>query len=94
MSSAQRISSLRRRPRWLLVNLLPLHERSAYWTVQSIGTAFCPYRIQRSQEFFTELERLGYQVEDKWENLEKKCWIAFEPDYSLDRYYGAALKLK
>ncbi len=91
---AERIASLRRRPRWLLVNLLPLHEQSAYWTVQGIGTAFCPYRIQHAQTFFTDLERLGYRVMDKWENLEKDCWVAFEPEHSLDRYYGAALKLE
>jgi len=91
---AERIASLARRPRWILVNLLPLHDQFAYWTVQSIGTAFCPYRIQRSQNFFADLEQLGYQVEDKWTNLDKSCWVAFEPERSLDRYHGAALKLR
>ena len=90
----QRIASLAQRPRWILVNLLPLHDELAYWTVQSIGTAFCPYRIQRSPSFFADLEQLGYQVEDKWTNLDKACWVAFEPKHSLDRYYGAALKLR
>ena len=91
---AQRIATLSQRPRWLLINLLPLHERSAYWTVQSIGTAYCPYRIQHAQSFFADLERLGYRVHDKWENIDKSCWIAFEPEHSLDRYYGAALRLE
>jgi len=91
---AELIAPLRRRPRWVLVNLLPLHEQSAYWTVQSIGTAFCPYRIQHSQTFFRDLERLGYRVLDRWENLEKECWVAFDAEHSLDRYHGAALKLE
>jgi putative methyltransferase (TIGR04325 family) len=90
---AEKIAGLSRRPRWLLLNLLPLHESRAYWTVQSIGTAFCPYRIQSSQAVFADLGRLGYRVQDRWENLEKSCWIAFEPGYSLDRYHGAALRL-
>ena len=90
---AQRIASLKRRQRWLLVNLLPLHPRFHYWTVQSIGTAFCPYRIQHSETFFSDLARLGYRLEDRWENLEKECWVAFEPEHSLDRYHGAALRL-
>jgi putative methyltransferase (TIGR04325 family) len=90
---AQRLAGLKRRPKWLLVNLLPLHQQLDYWTVQSIGTAFCPYRIQREQTFFADLEQLGYRVEDKWENPEKSCWIAFEPEHSLDRYHGAALRL-
>ncbi len=89
---ADLIASLTRPPPWLLVNLLPLHERLSYWTVQSIRTAYCPYRIQQSQTFFSDVERLGYRLVDRWENLDKDCWIAFEPEYSLDRYYGAAFK--
>jgi len=90
---AQRVASLRQRPRWLLVNVVPLHERFSFWTVQCIGTAFCPYRIQRMQTFFSELEQLGYRVLDIWENPDTECWIAFEPKYSLDHYSGAALRL-
>jgi putative methyltransferase (TIGR04325 family) len=91
---AQRLTVLKQRPRWVLVNLLPLHARFDYWTVQSIGTAFCPYHIQRTQPFFADLEALGYQLEDSWENLEKKCWVAFDPEHTLDRYHGAALRLR
>jgi putative methyltransferase (TIGR04325 family) len=91
---AQRLAALRDKPRWLFVNLLPLHERRAYWTVQSIGTAFCPYRIQHAKTFFAELAALGYELLDTWENPEKSCWIAFEPEHSLDRYHGAALRLR
>jgi len=89
----QRLASLRQKPRWVLVNLLPLHPRYDYWTVQSIGTAFCPYHIQQSDAFFSTIEQLGYSRIDTWENLEKDCWIAFEPQHSLDRYFGAAFKL-
>lgn len=89
----EKLAALRRLPRWVLVNLLPLHREASYWTVQSIGTAFCPYRIQRDSEFFDGLASLGYQVEDRWENLEKKCWVAFDPAHSLDRYHGAAFRL-
>ena len=93
-SLALRLATLKQLPRWLLVNLLPLHSQFEYWTVQSIGTAYCPYRIQHTQTFFADLEALGYQLEDKWENLEKSCWVAFDPKHSLDRYYGAALRLR
>ncbi|HEY9064365.1 MAG TPA: methyltransferase, TIGR04325 family [Burkholderiaceae bacterium] len=91
---AQRVAALQVKPTWLFVNLLPLHERRAYWTVQSIGTAFCPYRIQHTKTFFSDLQALGYDVLDTWENPEKECWIAFDPDHSLDRYHGAALRLR
>ena len=89
----QRVASLRRRPRWVLVNLLPLHDQRAFWTVQSIGRAFCPYRIQRTETFFDEMAKLDYVVVDKWENLEKECDVAFERSFCLDRYFGAAMRL-
>jgi len=93
-SLAQRLAALPKKPEWVLVNLLPLHEERAYWTVQSIGTAFCPYRIQHKKTFFGELDAIGYELVDTWENPDKSCWVAFEPEYSLDRYYGAALRLR
>lgn len=91
---AERLATLSKRPRWILINLIPLHEDHAFWTVQSIGQAFCPYRIQNTKSFFASLEALGYGVLDVWENLEKRCDVAFEPGHSLDRYYGAALYLR
>ena len=90
---AQRLATLPRKPPWVLVNLLPLHERFEFWTVQSIGTAFCAYRIQHTPTFFADMKQLGYQCLDTWENLEKDCWVAFDPEHSLDRYYGVAFKL-
>lgn len=92
-SLAQRLGTLPRLPPWVLVNLLPLHERHGYWTVQSIGTAFCPYHIQQKEAFFSDMSHLGYQPVDNWENLEKDCWIAFEPEHCLDRYHGVAFRL-
>ena len=77
----------------MLVNLLPLHDEQSYWTVQSTGKALCPYRIQKRADFFGALEKLGYKTLDVWENAEKQCPIAFDPEHSLDVYYGAALRL-
>lgn len=91
---AQRVSSWQSRPRWILINLLPLHGSREYWTVQSIGSAFCPYRIQHEGTFLSEMTALGYHLMDKWENLEKRCEVKFQPAYSLDRYFGAAFRLE
>mgnify|MGYP003674545339 FL=1 len=90
---AQKLAALPNRPKWLLLNLLPLHETAAFWTVQNIETAFCPYRIQQKQAFFDALHELGYRTLDTWENPEKHCEVAFDPEHSLDRYFGAALRL-
>lgn len=90
---SEKIAGLPAHPRWVLVNLLPLHEQSAYWTVQSIGTAFCPYRIQRRDEFIQGMRDLGYELLDDWVNPEKRCEIAFEPAHSLEGYAGMAFRL-
>lgn len=83
-----RIARLAHAPRHVLVNLLPLHDRDSYWTLQSIGTAFCPYRVESSGEFLSRFRALGYEIVDTWENPDKRCEIPFHPDHSLDRYHG------
>jgi putative methyltransferase (TIGR04325 family) len=75
-------------PRRLLVNLLPLHPQHGYYTLQSIGTAFCPYRIERDADFIAGLAALGYRLVDRWENPEKRCPIPWHPEHSLDGYHG------
>lgn len=81
------------RPRHLLVNLTPMHERHDYWTLQNISTAFCPYRIVMRDRFVGELMSLGYRVVDRWANPDKQCLIPFHPDHSLSSYDGMLLSL-
>jgi putative methyltransferase (TIGR04325 family) len=85
---AERVRNLRTPPRHLILNLIPLHEEHSYFTLQSIGTAFCPYRVTSFAEFRSAYEKLGYETVDTWENPEKRCDIPFHPEHSLDRYYG------
>lgn len=59
-----------------------------YFTLQSIGTAFCPYRIAAYAPFLEGFTRLGYQIVDRWQNPDKHCQIAFEPEHSVDVYHG------
>lgn len=90
---AAQLAGLQRRPPWLLLNLLPLHPALDYWTIQSIGRAFCPYHIQRIDAFFEALRQVGYQKVDVWGNAEKECHVAFEPDHDVVGYHGALLRL-
>jgi putative methyltransferase (TIGR04325 family) len=84
----ERLAKLSSAPQHLLLNLVPIHPQHTYFTLQSIGTAFCPYRIMDLRGFLKSFEALGYTLVDKWENPEKKCTIPFHPARSLDRYYG------
>lgn len=83
------LSGLAVKPRHVLVNLMPLHPTETYYTVQNIGEAFCPYRIEALPQFIAAMRTAGYGVRDRWENLEKRCEIPFAAaTYTLDRYYG------
>lgn len=91
---ADRLRSLAALPQALLVNLTPFHPEASYFTLQSIGTAFCPYRIDREQDFVDSLRRLGYRVRDKWINPEKSCEIPFHKSRSLHHYSGYYFELQ
>lgn len=82
------------RPKRLLLNLLPLTDGPTYFTLQNIGTAFCPYRISSRQELLGGLQKLGYQARDSWTNPEKSCYIPFHLDRSLSFYDGFYLTLE
>lgn len=75
-------------PRRLIVNLLPLCEGDGFVTLQNIGSAFCPYRIQNRQAFVAGVRSAGYELVDEWQNAEKSCRIPFDERRSLGFYTG------
>lgn len=85
---AQMLAPLARKPRYLVLNLTALHPSESFFTLQSIGASFCPYRVMQFGEFVKSLTSLGYVQKDAWENPDKRCTVAFEPKHSIDRYYG------
>ncbi len=89
-----KLSRLRMRPEWVLINLIPMHAQHDFWTVQSIQNAFCPYHIQHDATFFRGMEDLGYDTLDRWVNAEKRCEVKFRPEHSVEGYVGAAFKLR
>ncbi len=87
------LRQLRDPPRHVLVNVTPLHPDRSFVTLQRVtrrrvGIANCPYRVTAIGEFVAEFESIGYVVADRWESMERYMRIPFEPDYSIDRYYG------
>jgi len=88
------LNELPQRPRHVLVNLTPLHPSESFFTLQSIATSYCPYRVTQFGRFVEELGKVGYRQRDVWENPDKRCEIAFDPAHSLDRYYGGLFDLE
>lgn len=83
------LGGLSHQPEEVVLNLLPLSDNPTYFTVQNIGTAVCPYRIQDRQALFVGMAKLGYELLDHWQNAEKECCIPLHPEHSLHYYEGA-----
>ena len=54
------LRSLRRLPRWIVINTTPIHEAKSVFTLNRIGTAICPYRVQARAPFIEAVRALGY----------------------------------
>ncbi len=77
-------------PSRLVINSTALHPERSFVTLNSIGTAFCPYRVQKEADFIKDLDSLGYTVRDRWETP-KDFVIRFEQGYDLDHFVGMCL---
>jgi putative methyltransferase (TIGR04325 family) len=85
---ADLLGSLESPPTHLLLNSVPIHMSTSYFTVQNMGATCCPYRITSEREFIDGLKALDYRLRDRWENPDRRCLIPFHPAHSLDRYFG------
>jgi len=81
-----------RGPATVIVNTTPLHPQRAFYTLNSIGTAFCPYRIQHESALVESMAACGYAVRDRWLNPGKHMTIPFHPTDSLASYSGYAFE--
>ncbi|MDO4682623.1 MAG: methyltransferase, TIGR04325 family [Lautropia sp.] len=82
------LATYQRGPRRLLINTTPIHDRHAFFTLNSIGTAYCGYRVEARQAFIQGIEAQGYRLRAHWKNVGKKMQIIGRPEYSLDDYSG------
>jgi putative methyltransferase (TIGR04325 family) len=78
------------RPRHIIVNTTPFVQEGeeAFWTLNSIGTAFCPYKVQCVESFVAEMKRVGYETLDTWENPGRRCRVPFQDRHADFRYLG------
>ncbi|MFT3755032.1 MAG: methyltransferase, TIGR04325 family [Pseudoxanthomonas sp.] len=82
------LQRLQHPPQHVLFNLVPMHPTKRYFTLQNLGIAVCPYRIEGIVELVAEMARLGYTVRDHWDLPERTLRIPFHPGHAIDRYYG------
>lgn len=80
-------------PSRIVVNTTPIHDTLSFFTLNSIGTAFCPYRIQARSEFTGSITALGYRKVDEWDNLGKGLHIPGHSDHTVAAYSGFCFEL-
>ena len=91
---AELLAPWQRLPRRIVINTAAVHPQFEFFTVNSLGTAFCPYRVQTQASLIRGLTGLGYRVREAWTNPGKAMAIPFHPEYSLDHYCGYCLDLQ
>jgi putative methyltransferase (TIGR04325 family) len=82
------LASLRNPPRAIILNGLPLHRSVDIVTLQSIGVAYCPYRVFGRERLAGEIEANGYRLADEWGCPGKSCLIPFHVAESVEEYTG------
>jgi putative methyltransferase (TIGR04325 family) len=82
------LQKLKRLPRHLLINRVPLHRSRQCVTLQNIRWMVSPYQIFLRDRFIASLEALGYKLLDMWPDADHTCWIPFYPEYSVEAYSG------
>lgn len=88
------VAGWRQRPKRIIINTTAIHPESAFFTVNSIGTAFCPYRVQTQASLIRGLTKLHYKLRETWINPGKLMTIPLFPEYSLQHYSGFCLDRK
>jgi len=72
----------------IFVNMTPMHPDQEFFTVNSIGTSYCPYKISSRQKFLESMQKLNWKLVDEWVNSEKSCPIPFHNISKQITYYG------
>ena len=77
------------RPRHILINGFPLHEKHEFVTVVNQGSSFCTYQVYRKNSFLERMRSAGYELLDEWQDSPaKRCHIPHHDEYNGTVYHG------
>lgn len=85
---AQLVGSLEQRPAQIVVNTTPIHETRSFFTLHSMGTAICPYRVSNRNAFLEDMAKLGYRVRHSWLNPNKDMTLPFHDGFDVQHFSG------
>lgn len=90
---AELLQNLQVRPKRVVINFTPMHLERSFFTINSIGTAFCSYRVQARSEFVQQMCDLGYVKRDDWFTADKGMVIPYEDGYDVKEFSGFCFDL-
>lgn len=85
------VSRLSSRPKYIILNMIPLHPFREIITVNSMDVVYCPYKIAHLDAFLSDFKSAGYVIRDQWTNDNKRCDIPFHDEAKGIGYYGLFL---
>ncbi|WP_454903302.1 TIGR04325 family methyltransferase [Variovorax gossypii] len=87
------LASLAVKPKRIILNTTAVHPERTIYTLNSIGVAVCPYRIEHYDELMAELMRSGYKKRDAWRNEGKPIEVPFVDGGDKPYYAGCCFDL-
>jgi putative methyltransferase (TIGR04325 family) len=87
------LSGLATKPRRIVLNTTAVHPDRTIYTLNSIGVAVCPYRIEHHDELLATLTRSGYRKRDAWRNEGKLIEVPFVDGGDMPYYAGCCFDL-
>ncbi|OLP17088.1 hypothetical protein BST81_17160 [Leptolyngbya sp. 'hensonii'] len=95
------LKQLPAKPRYLVINHVPLYQGETYITLQRLMmvrpqtnfVSYIPFKIQNRTQFIQDLEAYGYKLMDSWMQ-DRQCLIPFHPDRFVDAFHGFYFQLQ
>jgi putative methyltransferase (TIGR04325 family) len=81
------------KPRHVILNTTAVTDERTFFTLNSMGTSFCPYRVQNAKELVSGMSGAGYTLETSWENPGRQSTVPFQSDRGPFRYEGMKFRL-
>lgn len=88
------LATLPVKPKRIVINTAAVHPDKTLFTLNSIGFAVCPYRIQHHDALLAELTESGYKRRDAWRNEGKPIEVPFVDGGDRPFYAGCCFDLR
>jgi putative methyltransferase (TIGR04325 family) len=87
------LERLPKKPRFILLNKLPVADYENTWTLHNYGPALTPNRVFNDREFIGYFESHGYRLKDRWAMEDLYLLIPFHPEKYLRAFSGFLFEL-